>query len=284
MPDTSPPRTTGDGIPDAVRAVRAGHIRAYQVLYLRHREDAYRQARHLARAQADIDDLVADAYTRVLDVLRRDSEIGPADDTAFRSYLLATMRHHAYEQSRAARRIVPHADIPEGNPGAVSADTASPVTDPAIASLDRTLIGAAFRALPERWRTVLWHSAVLGRRPEQIAHLMNLTPNSVAALAYRAREGLRQAYLQHHLTTPAPARCRPTVNRLAAWVRGGLSTRNTSIVHRHLDRCPTCHRLATELRDIAAGLARTPSTTRTEKARAVQPRTPPGQTGQPETK
>jgi hypothetical protein len=33
-----------------------------------------------------------------------------------------------------------------------------------------------------------------------MAPLLGLTANSVAALAYRAREGLRQAYLQMHLS------------------------------------------------------------------------------------
>ena len=53
---------------------------------------------------------------------------------------------------------------------------------------------AALAALPQRWQRVLWHTEVEGLSAAEIAPLLGLAPNAVAALAYRAREGLRQAY------------------------------------------------------------------------------------------
>jgi hypothetical protein len=48
--------------------------------------------------------------------------------------------------------------------------------------------------------------------------LLGLSANSVAALAYRAREGLRQAYLQMHLSGAVRDECRPVA---AAGLRTG---------------------------------------------------------------
>ena len=42
---------------------------------------------------------------------------------------------------------------------------------------------------------VLWHTEVEGQRPAEVAPLLGMSPNSVSALAYRAREGLRQAFV-----------------------------------------------------------------------------------------
>ena len=67
------------------------------------------------------------------------------------------------------------------------------------------MIARAFASLPERWQAVLWHTEIEGARPADVAPLLGLTANGVAALAYRAREGLRQAYLQMR---PRPGRRR----------------------------------------------------------------------------
>jgi len=79
-------------------------------------------------------------------------------------------------------------------------DRGVPFADPAVADLERTIVARAFASLPERWQAVLWHTEIEGARPADMAPLLGLTANSVAALAYRAREGLRQAYLQMHLS------------------------------------------------------------------------------------
>jgi len=105
---------------------------------------------------------------------------------------------------------------------------------------------------------VLWHTEIEGQPPAEIAPLLGLTPNGVSALAYRAREGLRQAYLQMHLADRAITgasrrerrRCRAASERLGAWIRGGLSKRETAQVEQHLDECERCRTLATELADV----------------------------------
>jgi hypothetical protein len=96
--------------------------------------------------------------------------------------------------------------------------------DTALEDRGSALIAPAFDTLPERWRTVLWHTEVEGESPSQVGPLLGLTPNGVLALAYRAREGLRQAYLQVHLLDETSGgRCRSTMERLGSCGSDGLS-------------------------------------------------------------
>jgi hypothetical protein len=123
-----------------------------------------------------------------------------------------------------------------------------------LADLDRNLVGEALQSLPERWRTVLWLTEVEGMTPMEVSAVIGLRPNAVAALAYRAREGLRQAYLQAHVRVEAKAACRSTVDRLGPYVRNKLSGRERDKVQAHLDGCATCRQRRDELADVNASL------------------------------
>jgi hypothetical protein len=116
------------------------------------------------------------------------------------------------------------------------------------------MIARAFASLPERWQAVLWHTEIEGARPADVAPLLGLTANSVAALAYRAREGLRQAYLQMHLSGAVRDECRPVAAKLGAYVRGGLAKRDAAVVGAHLDLCAECRRVFAELGDVNVAL------------------------------
>ncbi|SDD20727.1 sigma-70 family RNA polymerase sigma factor [Actinokineospora iranica] len=240
-----------DGPSDAelIESVRAGATTAYGSLYERHVSAAHNLARQLTRSQAEADDLVSEAFAKVLDTLRQ----GRGPDSAFRAYLLTALRHTAYDKTRRDRKVELSDDVSQVsgvNPDAVSV----PFSDPAVAGLERSLAARAFAKLPERWQAVLWHTEIEGQSPAQVAPLLGLSPNGVSALAYRAREGLRQAYLQVHLVETTADRCRSTAERLGAWVRGGLSKRETAQVEVHLDECDRCRALAAELSDVNGGL------------------------------
>ena len=216
---------------------------AYGELYRRHVSAAQGLARQLARGPAEVDDVVADTFAKVLDLIRRGG--GPQD--AFRPYLLTAVRRGAYDRYRGERRSVVTDEIEAYDPG-------QPFIDPAVAGLERSLIARAFLSLPERWRAVLWHTEIEGAKPADVAPLLGLTANGVAALAYRAREGLRQAYLQMHLSGVARQECRPVAAKLGAYVRGGLSARESQAVSDHLDGCADCRAVYAELADVNVAL------------------------------
>jgi RNA polymerase sigma factor (sigma-70 family) len=226
-----------------IAGVREGNIAAYGELYQRHVGAAHNLARQLACSSADADDLVSEAFGKVLDTLRG----GRGPDSAFRAYLLTALRHTAYDKTRKDRKVELADDITTVvNPRLVS----TPFNDTVMAREERILAARAFARLPERWQAVLWHTEIEGRSPADVAPELGLTPNGVSALAYRAREGLRQAYLQVHLAESSKQRCEPTVERLGAWTRGGLSKREARQVEEHLDECDSCQALSAELAEI----------------------------------
>ncbi|MFS8096525.1 sigma-70 family RNA polymerase sigma factor [Lentzea alba] len=240
---TVPADVQGPSDAELIESVRAGTIDAYGQLYERHVSAAYNLARQLARSQAEADDLVSEAFAKVLDTLRA----GRGPDSAFRAYLLTALRHTAYDKTRRDKKVDLTEDMTDVAPAVAFSDTA-------VAGLERSMAARAFAALPERWQMVLWHTEIEGQSPAEVAPLLGLTANGVSALAYRAREGLKQQYLQMHLSETEAERCRATVDRLGAWTRGGLSKREATQVETHLDECGRCRALAAELRDVNGAL------------------------------
>jgi RNA polymerase sigma factor (sigma-70 family) len=246
---TVPAGVQGPSDAELIDSVRGGELEAYGDLYKRHVAAAYNLARQLTRSQAEADDLVSEAFAKVLDTLRA----GRGPDSAFRAYLLTALRHTAYDKTRRDKKVELSDDV--STVSGVSADAVSvQFRDTAVARLEQSLAARAFASLPERWQTVLWHTEIEGQSPAEVGPLLGLTANGVSALAYRAREGLREAYLQVHLTETTPDRCRATVDRLGAWTRGGLSKRETTQVEAHLDECERCRALAAELSDVNGAL------------------------------
>ena len=244
---TAPLDAPGPSDTELIDSVRGGNTAAYGSLYERHVGAAYNLARQLTRSTAEADDLVAEAFAKVLDTLRD----GRGPDSAFRAYLLTALRHTAYDKTRRDRKLELAEDVTEvASPEVISVQ----FNDTAVSGLERSLAAKAFARLPERWQAVLWHTEIEGLSPADVAPILGLTANGVSALAYRAREGLRQAYLQVHLAESTADRCRATVDRLGAWTRGGLSKRETAQVETHLDECERCRALAAELADVNGAL------------------------------
>ena len=228
---------------ELISRVRAGDQAAYGQLFERHREAAHRMARQLVRGP-DIDDLISEAFTKVFVQLQR----GGGPDVAFRAYLLTSIRRLHVDRTRTNQRVQVTDDLEE-------LDSGVEFVDPATTDFERGAASRAFASLPERWQLVLWHLEVEGQKPADIAPLLGMSPNSVAALAYRAREGLRQAYLQSHLADTADEGCRWTTEHLGAYVRKGLAKRDSAKVESHLDNCHRCTAVYLELTEVNSNLS-----------------------------
>lgn len=232
---------------ELIVASRAGDAGAFGALYERHAGAALVVARQYISGAAEAEDVVADAFAAVWTALRGGS--GPTD--AFRAYLFTVVRRVAAVHREKGRRTEPTDDVAVFESGGLAEPGAE---EPALAGFERSVVARAFAGLPERWQAVLWHSEVEGLTPAEIAPLLGLSANSTAALAYRAREGLRQAYLQHHLHEPLDDACRAIAGKLGGYVRDGLGQRDTAQVEAHLEGCGTCRGLVLELRDVNHGL------------------------------
>lgn len=244
--EASPDPTDGSSDADLIARVRGGDTDAFGTLFARHVAAAERLARALVRGP-DADDLVSEAFTKTLVVLQG----GGGPDEAFRAYLLTAVRRLHIDRIRRTRRVTTTDDLDDLDDGV-------PFVDPAVAEFEGGAAARAFASLPERWQLVLWHLEVENDKPADIAPLLDLSPNSVSALAYRAREGLRQAFLtMHHTGDPAelPAACTRTRERLGGFVRGALARRDARKVEDHLDRCLPCTGVYLELREVNSSLA-----------------------------
>jgi len=207
---------------DLIAAVRNGDAAAYGALYERHAPAARNLARQIIKHPADVDDVVAETFARVLGVLKRGN--GPTE--AFRPYLITALRRVAVDMVHGQRRQIPTDEAELPDPG-------EPFIDPVVSRFERSAVARAFASLPERWSAVLWHTEIEQAKPAEVAALLGLSANGVSALRRRALEGLKQAYLVLHLSTYPEKECAPIVSKLGgpgararAGRRGGVRGRD----------------------------------------------------------
>jgi RNA polymerase sigma factor (sigma-70 family) len=234
---------------ELVDGVVAGYDDAFAQLYERHSLAAWRLGQTVTGNADDASDAVSEAFARVLVAVRA----GHLDNGgSFRSYLLTATRNAALDNIRKTGR-----SRPTEQDRLSEVESTSP-TPPELLTSDEeaALVAEAFRNLPERWQSVLWLTEVEGVATKDAARRLGLSPNGAAQLAVRARSGLRERFLQAHLRTEADPQCRTTVDRLGAYVGGGLAPRDLAKVDQHLAGCAPCESRRKELEDLGSCLRR----------------------------
>ncbi|MFB6840926.1 sigma-70 family RNA polymerase sigma factor [Streptomyces sp. NPDC056361] len=254
-----PPLPLPPSDPELVQLMRDGDGSAYEELFRRHSDAVRRYARTCCRDAHTADDLTAEVFARTLQAVRG----GAGPEQAVRAYLMTTVRRVAANWARTQKREHLVEDF-----AVFAADAArsSEVSDQdtmdlgadvrAMHEAEQSLAMQAFRSLPERWQAVLWHTTVEEESPSDVAPLFGLTANATAVLASRAREGLKQAYLQAHVSQSLTAGgdCARYADRLGAYARGGLRMRAERGLRKHLEECAKCRLAAGELAHVNAGI------------------------------
>ena len=128
---------------ELISRVRGGDVAAYGDLFSRHVVAANRLSRQLVRGP-DADDLVSEAFAKVLSVLQG----GGGPDVAFRAYLLTAVRRLHVDRIRAGSRLQSSDDMEMFDAGV-------PFQDTAVAAFESGAAARAFASLPERWQLVL---------------------------------------------------------------------------------------------------------------------------------
>jgi RNA polymerase sigma factor (sigma-70 family) len=169
-------------------------------LYEEHHEGAHRYACTVTRNWDDAEDIVAESFGRVF--ARMATGFVPDE---FMAYLCTTIRSRWAEYCRrGARRQL-------AEDGYWAATDAAPelAADPTAAGdVARTMS----RLTPaHQW--VLWHTAVEGLTPTEVAEEFGGTPNAVAAHAHRARVAFRHAWADP--MWPKAGRTRTATGRVA---------------------------------------------------------------------
>ncbi|MBT1671935.1 sigma-70 family RNA polymerase sigma factor [Curtobacterium flaccumfaciens] len=215
-----------------IAAARDGDNDAIGVLWKRHAPAALRLARGQSSA-SDADDLVAEAFTRIIKTLRGGA--GPTE--LFRPYLYTVIKNLTVrEQQRDTRFSDADTDFDQ-----LETDDEADPADMVARELNRHILGRAFTTLPERWQAVLWYLEVEAMKPREVAPLVGLNAGAVSSLAYRARRALRGAWVQEHIDLDAvPAECRPVLADFGAYEAGTLSTRGRKRFEQHVRDCESC--------------------------------------------
>ncbi|WP_370413980.1 sigma-70 family RNA polymerase sigma factor [Streptomyces fradiae] len=249
---------------ELIQRMRDGDDSAYEELFRRHSAAVRRYARSCCRDADTADDLTAEVFARTLQAVRG----GAGPEQAVRAYLLTSVRRVAATWIRTQKREHLVEDFAVFAEEAARAAEVSDQSATFGAGLDlgadvlamheaeQSLAMQAFRSLPERWQAVLWHTTVEEESPSEVAPLFGLTANATAVLASRAREGLKQAYLQAHVSQSLTAGgdCARYADRLGAYARGGLRMRAERGLRKHIEECAKCRLAAGELAHVNAGI------------------------------
>ncbi|MEV0020549.1 sigma-70 family RNA polymerase sigma factor [Streptomyces tendae] len=253
-----PPRELPASDAELIERMRSGDDTAYEELYRRHADAVRRYARTCCRDAHTADDLTAEVFARMLQAVRGGS--GP--EYAVRAYLLTAVRRVAAGWTRSAGREQLVEDFAVF--AAQAAHTAKGDDDTlelgadvrAMHEAEQSMAMRAFRSLPERWQAVLWHTEVEDESPSEVATLFGLDANGTRVLASRAREGLKQAYLQAHVSDALAAdeECARYADQLGTYARGRLRIRAERGLRKHLEECARCRLAATQIEEVASGI------------------------------
>ncbi len=206
-----------------ITSARAGDQQAFAALHRTHYRRALHEARKILPNLLDAEDCVSAAFASTFMAMRKGG--GPTE--AFKPYLLTSVRNSALQLVRL-RRYTSEQATDEVEP-APHVDLYEIGADPAVRN--------AFQSLPVRWREVLWKTEIEGRAPRELAEELAMSANSVAALAKRARDGFRKAYLTEAIgPDPHPW----AVERLDAYRAGTLDPRARDLVELHVENCARC--------------------------------------------
>ncbi|KQQ65171.1 sigma-70 family RNA polymerase sigma factor [Microbacterium sp. Leaf320] len=225
-----------------IDAVRGGDIGDFALLWRRHVDAARRAARAISPS-ADPDDLVSEAFASILRVTKAGG--GPSD--AFRPYLLATLRNTAARWSRGSG-VLSIEVISE-------LELMSDTDDPIERMSERSSVAEVFGKLSARHRTLLWYLEVEGMKPRELAPLMGITPNAVSALALRARDSFRRAWLQTHIHDPSRSEdCRWFCERIVAQRERPVRGDDAARFRAHMRSCRGCQLVAAEIDTVSQRL------------------------------
>lgn len=201
---------------------------AYGELYRRHRNVVSSQAFRYVKDTQKSEDLTSEAFSNTFRALKG----GRGPQESFLGYVLVALRSSFLTADQEPNLIVetPVEDV---------TDEALFLPDHSIRINESDQVSRAFRALPESWQDILLKLEVEERATEEVAGELNLALPAVRALAFRARGGLREAYLQQYVDMSSST-CGRIPDLLAAYVREGLTPRKRAEVVTHLANCDEC--------------------------------------------
>jgi DNA-directed RNA polymerase specialized sigma24 family protein len=189
---------------DLIRRAARGDGEAFEELYRRHGQVAWRFGQAVAADRDAAVQAVSEGFGRALRGLRRHSRM---DTEGFRPYVLAAIYRAAVDNLHSHGAPAPAAPSSRGARGGSK-------------SADGAFVEAAFRSLPERWRAAVWLSEVEAMSEDRIAPILGVSAPVAVQLVARARRGLVGRFEQGR--RPLPAHLDASLRPLSATVPAGV--------------------------------------------------------------
>ncbi|KOU56331.1 hypothetical protein ADK57_42610 [Streptomyces sp. MMG1533] len=209
-----------------------GATATYARLYEEQQPRLVAYARSLTKNAWAAEDLVAEAHFRVWRRLSAGHEIDNVP-----AYLMTTVRHLATAAGSAVRETPRDPQVPEQvERGTHRDDPADPAEQ--VSSVD--LLVRVLGQLPERWVKALWLAEAEGQPLAAVGSQIGSNQGATAVLLHRAREGMRQAFLQVQTGAPDDPACQVHWARMPAYVRGSATSRQSERLLGHVDACDDC--------------------------------------------
>jgi RNA polymerase sigma-70 factor, ECF subfamily len=210
--------TTGVSDDDAVARVLAGETSAFELLMRRHNRLVFRVVRSIVKADADVEDVMQQAYVSAY------THLAQFDGRArFSTWLVRIAVHEALARVRRAKRTASLEDLEvEEEPMATTRNPEDGASDIEL----RGLLEEAIDALPVAFRTVFVMRAVEEMSSSEAAEALGIPEETVRTRLFRARDLLRDQLAQK-LEKVAPevyafhlSRCDRVVAAVLAQIRG----------------------------------------------------------------
>jgi RNA polymerase sigma-70 factor, ECF subfamily len=180
---------------EIVRRVRAGDSAVFEILMRRHNQRVYRVVRAVVKDEADVEDVMQQAYINAFTHLHQFE-----DRSQFSTWLIRIALHEAFGRRRRVQRAETttarsHSDVDDDR-GEFMDTLASPEADPerqAYAQELHRLLEAAVDALPEGYRAVFMLRDIEGLSTSETGKGLGLGDEAVKTRLHRARVMIRRA-------------------------------------------------------------------------------------------
>jgi RNA polymerase sigma-70 factor (ECF subfamily) len=180
---------------EIVRRVRAGDSSVFELLMRRHNQRVYRVVRAVVKDEADVEDVMQQAYINAFTHLHQFEE-----RSQFSTWLIRIALHEAFGRRRKTQR----ADITtarnrsdvDHDPGEFMDALTSPEADPerqAYAQELHRVLEAAVDTLPDTYRTVFVLRDIEGLSTSETGQGLGLGDEAVKTRLHRARVMIRRA-------------------------------------------------------------------------------------------
>ena len=180
---------------EIVRRVRAGDSAVFEILMRRHNQRVYRVVRAVVKNEADVEDVMQQAYINAFRHLHQFE-----DRSQFSTWLIRIALHEAFGRRRKVQRAETttarnRSDVDDDR-GAFMDTLTSPEADPerqAYAQELHRVLEAAVDTLPETYRTVFMLRDIEGLSTSETGQGLGLGDEAVKTRLHRARVMIRRA-------------------------------------------------------------------------------------------